>query len=124
VLHAARWKYRTKKIAKKSPSGHHRTNLAGYTFATKACIDNRKKDLLSSNVSTTYAHNMVNFGPLAAEIGPVAWGHPCKFQQVSRLGSVTARHSWWASTKLCGVEQMAPPIFSRAAIVLGIGPHF
>jgi len=76
VLHAARWKYRTKKIAKKSPSGHHRTNLAGYTFATKACIDNRKKDLLSSNISTTYAHNMVNFGPLAAEIGPVAWGAP------------------------------------------------
>jgi len=22
------------------PSGHHRTNLSGYIFATKACIDN------------------------------------------------------------------------------------
>jgi len=30
------------KIAKKSPSGHHRTNLSGYIFATKARIDNRK----------------------------------------------------------------------------------
>ena len=29
-----------------------------------------------------------------------------------------------ASTKLCGVEQRAPPIFGRAAIRLGIGPHF
>jgi len=32
-----------KKIAKKSPSGHHRTTLSGYIFATKACIDSRKK---------------------------------------------------------------------------------
>ena len=30
---------------KKSPSGHHRTNLSGYIFATNACIDNRKKIL-------------------------------------------------------------------------------
>jgi len=29
----------------------------------------------------------------------------------------------WASAKLCGVEQRAPPIFGRAAITLGIGPH-
>jgi len=44
VLHAARWKYRTQKLAKKSPSGHHRTTLSGYIFANKACIDNRKKN--------------------------------------------------------------------------------
>jgi len=31
------------KIAKKSSSGHHRTNLSGYIFATEAHIDNRKK---------------------------------------------------------------------------------
>jgi len=31
------------KIAKKSPSGHHRTTLSGYIFATKLRIDNRKK---------------------------------------------------------------------------------
>jgi len=29
---------------KKSPSGHHRTTLSGYIFATKACIDNQKKN--------------------------------------------------------------------------------
>jgi len=28
---------------KKSPSAHHHTNLSGYIFGTKACIDNRKK---------------------------------------------------------------------------------
>jgi len=32
-----------KKIAKNSPSGHHRTNLSSYIFATKARIDNPKK---------------------------------------------------------------------------------
>jgi len=34
-------------------------------------------------------------------------GHPCKFQRVSRLGSVTARHSsrpTGRQPKLCGVE--------------------
>jgi len=30
----------------------------------------------------------------------------------------------WASAKLCGDEQRAPPIFGRAAITLGSGPHF
>ena len=43
VLHAAPWKCRTQKSRQKSPSGHHRTTLSGYIFATKARIDNRKK---------------------------------------------------------------------------------
>jgi len=32
-----------KKVAKKSPSGHHRTTLFGYMFATKAPINKGKK---------------------------------------------------------------------------------
>jgi len=36
---------------------------------------------------------MVNFGLLTAEICSRVWGHPCKFQWVSLLGSVTAWHS-------------------------------
>jgi len=28
------------------PSGHHRTTLSGYIFATKALIDNRKTKLV------------------------------------------------------------------------------
>jgi len=47
-------------------------------FATKARIDNLKK-LLSSNMSSTCPHNMVNFGPLAAEIGLLEWGTPANF---------------------------------------------
>jgi len=42
---AARWKMQDPITRQKSPSGHHRTTLAGYIFATKARIDNRKKNL-------------------------------------------------------------------------------
>jgi len=44
VLHAARRNYRTQK----SPSGQHHTSLSGHIFATKARIDNRKKNLLTA----------------------------------------------------------------------------
>jgi len=58
--------------AKKSPTiaiWHHRTTLSGYIFATKARIDNWKKNLLRNNTPSTCHHNMANFGPLMAEIG-------------------------------------------------------
>jgi len=35
-----------------------------YIIASKACIEDRKKSLLKSNISSTCHHNMVNFGPL------------------------------------------------------------
>ena len=38
-----------------------------------------KKNLLSSNISSTCPHNMVNFGPLAAEIVSLVWGTPGHF---------------------------------------------
>jgi len=63
VLHRARSKYRTQKLCKKLPSVHHRTTLSGYISATKAHINNRKKNLLNSNISAC-PHNKVNFGPL------------------------------------------------------------
>jgi len=56
----------------KNRHAHHRTNLSGYIFATNAPIDNRRK-LLNSNISSTCPHNMVNFGPFAAEIGWWVW---------------------------------------------------
>ena len=70
VLQAARWKYRTQKWRKKSPSAHHRTTLSGYIFATKAHMYNRKKRVKHQYLLRC-SHNMVNFGPLVAEIGPV-----------------------------------------------------
>jgi len=79
VLHVARWKYRMPKIAKNSPSWHHRTTLSGYIFATKTHIDNRKKNLVSSNSFSTCPDSMVNFGLLAAEIVSLVWGIPTNF---------------------------------------------
>jgi len=37
------------------------------------------KKLLSSNMSSTSPHNMVNFGLLTAEIGSTIWGTPANF---------------------------------------------
>jgi len=37
------------------------------------------KKLLSINISSTFPHNMVNFGPLAAEIVSLVWGTPGNF---------------------------------------------
>jgi len=58
---------------------HHRTTLLGYIFGNKACIDNRKKILLNTNISSTCPDNMVNFGLLTAEIGWRVWGTPANF---------------------------------------------
>ena len=106
------------KIAKKSPSGHHRTNLSRYSFATEARIDNRKK-----LVKRRYVLHMSS---LYGELRPTnGWdllaslGHPCKFQRVSRLGSVTARHL------VVGVSRTVWRWTEGATYVtLGIGPHF
>jgi len=38
-----------------------------------------EKNLLNSNISPTYLHNMVTFGPLAADVGPVVWDTPANF---------------------------------------------
>ena len=35
----------------------------------------------SSNISSTCPHNMVNFGPLAAEIVSLVWGTPGNFNR-------------------------------------------
>jgi len=64
---------------KKSPFWHLRTIFSGCIFGTKACIDNRKKNLLNINTSSTCPHNMVNFGLLTAEIGSGVWGTPANF---------------------------------------------
>jgi len=79
VLRAARGKIQDAKSRQKSPFLHHRTNLSGYIFAMKERVDNRKKNLLSSNISSTCFHNMVNFGPLAADIVSLVWGTPGNF---------------------------------------------
>ena len=92
VLHVARWKYRTQKWRKNSPSGHHPTTLSGYIFATEAFIDNRKKLVKQQYL----LHMSAQYGELRPTSG---WdrfgslGHPSYFQRLPCLGSVTARQS-------------------------------
>jgi len=49
-----------------------------------------EKNLLSSNISSTCSHNMVNFGPLAAEIVSLVWGTPANFGLASSQRYCTA----------------------------------
>jgi len=71
---------------------HHRPSFSGYIFTTKASIDNRKQ-----LTKQQYVLQMTpQYGELRLASGwdrSGSLGHPCKFQRVSRLGSVTARHS-------------------------------
>jgi len=102
VLHAARWKYSTQKVFKKSRSAHHSTTLSAYIFAIKACIDNRK-NLFNGNISSTCLHNMLNFGPLMAEICWRVWRITANSKGFRVLASLLhcTDIAQWRSTKLC-----------------------
>ena len=66
------------------------------------------KNLLSSNISSTCPHNMVNFGPLAAEIISLVWGTPGNFNGFRVLAALLH------GTLVVGVSQTA---------ALNIGRH-
>ena len=82
------------------------------------------KNLLSSNISSTCPHNMVNFGPLAAEIISLVWGTPGNFNGFRVLAALLV------GTPVLGISQTlwrwteGATYIWRAAITLGIGPHF
>jgi len=90
VLHAARCNYRTQKIIKNLPSGHHREILSSYIFSSKATIGKKLvKQQYLLHMSSQYGElrptgDWDRYGSL---------GHPSRFQRVSRLGSVTAATS-------------------------------
>jgi len=98
VLHAVRCKYRMQKIIKNLPPGHHRTTLSGYIFATKAWIDNRKKNCQAA-IFPPHAPQYGELRPTSGWDRSGSLGHPSKFQRVSHLGSVTA------ATSLKGSQQ-------------------
>jgi len=75
ALHAARCKYRTQKIAISAPSH----NFVRPYLRNNGMYRQSEKNLLSSNTSSTCPDNMVNFGPLTAEIGSGVWGIPTNF---------------------------------------------
>jgi len=55
-------------------------------------ISTIEKNLLNINISPTFIHNMVNFSPLATEIGSLAWGTPANFNGFHVLASLLQRH--------------------------------
>jgi len=59
------------------------------------------KNLLNSNISSTCPHNMVNFGPLAAEILSLVWGSPGNFNGFRVLAALLY------GTLVVGVSQTA-----------------
>ena len=61
---------------KNSTKYHHLDTIAQLCRAISSQLG---KNLLSSNISSTCPHSMVNFGLLAAEIDPVVWGTPANF---------------------------------------------
>jgi len=50
-----------------------------------------EKNLLNSNISSTCSHNMVNFGPLADEIGVPVSGTQANFKGFRVLASFNAK---------------------------------
>ena len=60
------------------------------------------KNLLSSNISSTCPHNMVTFGPLAAEIISLVWGTPGNFNGFRAFAALLH------GTLVVGVSQTAP----------------
>jgi len=80
-----------------------------------------KKILLNSNISSTCPHNMVNFGPLGAEIVSLVWG-PSKFQRVSRFGFVTAATSLNGSNQTLRDVWPSPGLIHYIYIFVGSCP--
>jgi len=81
-----------KKVAK----NHHLGPIAQLCRAISSQlrhISTIGKNLLSTNMSCTCPHNMVNFGPLAAEIGLPAWGTPANFNGFRVLAALL--HGIW-----------------------------
>jgi len=118
VLHAARWKCRTPKIAIWAPS----RNFVGLYLRNSGTYRQSEKNTLSSNIFPTRPYNIVNFGLLAAEIVSLVWGTPDNFNGFRVLAALLQ------GTSVVGVSQTlrrstdgATPI--RQAITLGIGPH-
>ena len=100
-----------------------------------------KKICLSSNISATCPYNMVNFGPLAAEIVSLVWGTPAIFSGFRVLAALlhsqtaalnirrhlysTGRPSRWALAhissllffSLCGLRTLSVFVASTESIL-------
>ena len=76
-------------------------NFVGLYLRNYGMYRQSEKNLLSSNISSTCPCNMVNFGPLAAEILSLVWGTPGNFNWFRVLAALLH------GTLVVGVSQTA-----------------
>jgi len=118
VLHATDWKYRMQRLCKKiaicAPSHNffrlYRRNQGIYR-------QSEKKNLLSSNISSTCPHSMVNFGPLVAEIVSLVWGTPGNFNGFHVLAALLR------GTLVVGISQTLQHWTEGATYIWQSGHH-
>jgi len=99
VLHGACCKYGTQKVVKNRHLGTIAQLCPAISSQLRHVSTIGKKKLLSSNASSTCSHNVVNFGPLATEIGSGVWGTPANFNGFRILAALMH------GTPLLGVSQ-------------------
>jgi len=93
VMHGTRLAGNTGR--KKSPKIRHLGTIAQLCRAISSQLrhfSTIRKKLLNSSISSTWPHNMVNFGPLTAEICWRVWGTPANFNRFRILPSLLQRH--------------------------------
>jgi len=76
-------------------------NFVGLYLRNYGMYRQSEKYLLSSNISPTCPHNMMNFSPLAAEIVSLVWGTPGNFNGFRVLAALLH------GTLVLGVSQTA-----------------
>ena len=92
MLHAARWKCRTQKIAKMRHLGTI-TQFCRAISSPLRHISTIGKNILNNIISSTCPHNMVNFGPLAAKTCWRVWGTPANFNGFRVMAALLHGHS-------------------------------
>ena len=112
MLHAARCKCRTQKVAKNRHLGTAPQLCRAISLQLRH-VSTIGKNLLSSNISSTCPHNMVNVGPLAAEIVSY-WGTPGNFNGFRVLAALLP------GTLVVGVSQTAA--FNRGRHLYSVKP--
>jgi len=127
VLLAVRCKYRTQK----SRQNRHLGTIAELRRAISSKLRHvstigkkiiKQQYLLDPHVLTI----RLNFGPLAAEIVSLVWGTPRNFNAGFRILQALLHGTVYSGRQpnFAALIRGAPPIFGRAAITLGSGPHF
>jgi len=140
MLHVAGWKCRTQKNRQKFPVCAPSHNFVELYFRNQGMYRQPEKNLILHRRHLTEVNHqtlhyvwpcpgLVQYIYIFEALAPLTefCVYKIYFASKSCLLIYWQRYctvlEQWASGKHCGVLQKAPPIFVRAAITLGIGPH-